>query len=132
MAAPGVPVAIRAEEDELFGPIVSFGISGVPTDLLSDRSYRMPPLTDVDAEQMMRDVRAAPLLTGYRGSEPADRSAIADLLHRVARLIDDLPEVVEIELNPVLVAPSGLSVVNAGGRVAPPRSRYDWYVRRLT
>jgi acyl-CoA synthetase (NDP forming)/RimJ/RimL family protein N-acetyltransferase len=132
MAAPGVPVAIRAEEDELFGPIVSFGISGVPTDLLNDRSYRMPPLTDVDAVQMMRDVRAAPLLAGYRGSEPADRLAIADLLHRVARLIDDVPEVVEIELNPVLVAPSGLSVVNASGRVAPPRSRFDWYVRRLT
>ena len=132
MASPGVPVAIRAEEDELFGPIVSFGISGVPTDLLNDRSYRMPPLTDVDAVQMMHDVRAAPLLTGYRGSEPADQMAIADLLHRVARLIDDLPEVVDIELNPVMVASSGLSVVNATGRVAPPQSRFDWYVRRLS
>ncbi|HEX6197391.1 MAG TPA: GNAT family N-acetyltransferase [Jiangellaceae bacterium] len=132
MAPPGVPVTIRAEEDELFGPFVSFGLSGVPTDLLGDRSYRMPPLTDVDAEQMIQGVRAAPLLTGYRGSDPADREAIAELLHRVARLIDDLPEVVAVELNPVLVAPSGLSIVNASARVEPPRLRTDWYVRRLS
>jgi acyl-CoA synthetase (NDP forming)/RimJ/RimL family protein N-acetyltransferase len=132
MAPPGVPVAIRAEEDELFGPMVSFGVSGVPTDLLGDRSFRIPPLTDVDAMEMIDGIGAAPLLAGYRDTAPADRPAIAELLHRVSRLTDDLPELVEIELNPVLVAPSGLAVVNAAARLAPPDPRFDWYARRLS
>jgi hypothetical protein len=72
------------------------------------------------------------LLAGYRDTAPADRAAIAALLHRVSRLTDDLPELVEIELNPVLVAPEGLAVVNASARVAPPDPRFDWYARRLS
>ena len=131
MAPPGVPVAVRAEEDELFGPVVSFGVSGVPTDLLGDRSYRIPPLTDVDARDMIREIKAAPLLLGYRGGDVADLAAVEDLLHRVSRLTDDLPEVVDLELDPVLVAPAGLAVVNSAVRIAPPGSRSDWYARRL-
>lgn len=131
MAAPGVPVAVRAQEDDLFGPVVSFGVSGVPTDLLGDRSYRIPPLTDVDARDMIREIKAAPLLLGYRGGDVADLAAVEDLLHRVSRLTDDVPELVDLELDPVLVAPSGLAVVNAAARIAPPGSRADWYARRL-
>jgi acyl-CoA synthetase (NDP forming)/RimJ/RimL family protein N-acetyltransferase len=132
MAAPGVPVAVRAQEDELFGPVVSFGVAGVPTELLGDRSYRNPPLTDVDVSEMIREIKAAPLLLGYRGGAVADLGAVEDLLHRVSRLIDDLPEVVDVELSPVLVAPAGLAVVNAAVRVAPPGPRSDWYTRRLS
>jgi acyl-CoA synthetase (NDP forming)/GNAT superfamily N-acetyltransferase len=131
MAPPGIPVAVRAEEDPLFGPVVSFGVAGVSIELLGDRSYRIPPLTDVDAAEMIREVKAAPLLLGYRGGAVADLSALENLLHRVSRLADDLPEVVELELNPVLVATEGLAVVNASARVAPPQSRSDWYTRRL-
>ncbi|HSI92491.1 MAG TPA: GNAT family N-acetyltransferase, partial [Jiangellaceae bacterium] len=131
MAAPGVPVAVRAQEDDLFGPVVSFGVSGVPIDLLGDRAYRIPPLTDVDVREMVREIKAAPLLLGYRGGEVADLAAVEELLHRVSRLTDDLPEVVDVELSPVLVAPKGLAVVNAAAYVAPPGTRSDWYTRRL-
>ncbi|MGH8774188.1 MAG: GNAT family N-acetyltransferase [Jiangellaceae bacterium] len=131
MAPAGVPVGVRAWEDPLFGPVVSFGVSGVATELLGDLSYRIPPLTDVDAAEMVREVRAAPLLLGYQGSVVADVAAVEDLLHRMSRLTDDLPEVADLELSPVLVAPNGLAVVNASARTAPPGPRSDWYVRRL-
>ena len=131
MAQPGIPVVIRAQEDRLFGPVVSFGLSGVPTDLLGDRAYRIPPLTDVDAREMVQEIKAAPLLLGYRGGAVADLAAIEDLLHRISRLTDDLPEVVDLELTPILVAPKGYAVVNGSGTVAPPGGRSDWYTRRL-
>ncbi len=131
MASPGIPVVIRAQEDDLFGPVVSFGMSGVPTDLLGDRSYRIPPLTDVDAREMVHEIKAVPLLLGYRGGAVADLAAIEDLLHRVSRLIDDLPEVVDLELTPILIATEGYSLVNGSATVAPPGERSDWYTRRL-
>jgi acyl-CoA synthetase (NDP forming)/GNAT superfamily N-acetyltransferase len=131
MAPPGVPVAVRAEQDPLFGPVVSFGVAGVTTKLLGDRAYRIPPLTDVDAAGMIREVRAAPLLLGYRGGVIADLSAVEDLLHRVSKMSDDLPELADLELNPVLVATAGLAVVNASASIAPSDPRSDWYTRRL-
>lgn len=131
MAASGVPVAVRAIEDPAYGPVVSFGVGGVATEVIGDRSYRIPPLTDIDAAEMVREVKAAPLLLGFGGAEPADLAAIEDLLHRVAALTDDVPEIVEVELNPVLVRAHGLAVVNGRARVAPARSRADWYTRRL-
>jgi acyl-CoA synthetase (NDP forming)/RimJ/RimL family protein N-acetyltransferase len=131
MAPPGVPVTVRAQEDALFGPVVSFGVSGVTTELLGDRSYRIPPLTDVDAAAMVREIKAAPLLLGYRGGAMADVRAVEDLLHRVSRLIDDLPEVADVELGTVLVGTEGLAVVNASAHVATPDPRSTWYTRRL-
>ena len=131
MAPPGIPVTVRAQEDVLFGPMVSFGVSGVTTELLGDRSYRIPPLTDLDAAEMVREVKAAPLLLGYRGGVVADLRAVEDLLHRVSRLTDDLPEVADVELGPVLVGTEGLAVVNASAHVAPPDPRSHWYTRRL-
>jgi acyl-CoA synthetase (NDP forming) len=132
MADAGVPVALRAIEDPGYGPILSFGVGGVATEVIGDRSYRIPPLTDVDAAEMIREVRATPLLVGYGGNPVADMDAIEALLHRVSALVDDVPEIVELELNPVLVRPEGLSIVNAAARVASPRSRADWYTRRLS
>jgi acyl-CoA synthetase (NDP forming)/RimJ/RimL family protein N-acetyltransferase len=132
MATTGVPVAVRAAEDPLFGPVVSFGVSGVTTELLGDRSYRIPPLTDVDAVEMIREPKSAPLLLGYHGGVEADLDAVADLVHRVAKLTDDLPELADLDLDPVLVAERGLAVVNASARVAPTAARTDWYARRLT
>ncbi len=131
MAPGGVPIVVRAREDRMFGPMVSFGISGVTTELLGDRSYRIPPLTDVDAAEMVREVKAAPVLFGYRGGIMADVAAIEDLLHRVSRMSDDLPELASLELNPVLVGENGLSVVNAAARLSRPAPRPEWYARRL-
>jgi hypothetical protein len=80
---------------------------------------------------MVREVKAAPLLLGFGGAEPADLAAIEDLLHRLSALTDQVPELVDVELSPILVRPQGLAVVNARARVAPARSRADWYARRL-
>ncbi|MEU4194316.1 GNAT family N-acetyltransferase [Kribbella sp. NPDC026611] len=133
MAPPGVPVVISTIEDVSFGPVVTFGLSGVATDLLGDRSYRMPPLSTRDAAEMVREVKAAPLLYGYRGSDPVDISAIEDLLHRVSRLTLDLEEVVRLDLRSVLVAVQGATVLDTRIRIAPnEKPRQDAPARRLT
>ncbi|HEX2177830.1 MAG TPA: bifunctional GNAT family N-acetyltransferase/acetate--CoA ligase family protein [Nocardioidaceae bacterium] len=133
MAPPGIPVSMRSMEDPLFGPIVSFGVAGAPSDLLDDRSYRIPPLTDADAGDMVREIRAAPLLFGYRGSEQIDVACVEDLLQRLARLKNDLPEVAVIDFGLVLAGAGGCSVLSATCRVAPVRdSRSDWFARRLS
>ncbi|MDQ1616876.1 MAG: hypothetical protein QOJ60_2815 [Actinomycetota bacterium] len=131
MAPTGVACVVGAIEDPLFGPVVSFGLGGVATDLLDDRAYRIPPLTDDDVSELVRGVRAAPLLFGHRGAEPVDVAAVEDLVTRVSRLTDDLPEVAELELNPVLVAPEGLAVLAASVRLARPRVRTDRGPRAL-
>ncbi len=131
MAPSGVPVEVRGIEDPSFGPLVSVGLAGVPTVLLGDRAWRIPPLTDVDVHNMIREVRAAPLLLGWRGRAAADVDALEDLLHRVSCLTDDLPEVSALTLEPVLVGTSGLTVVGARMRLSPPQSRSDWFTRRL-
>ncbi len=132
MAPPGVPVVVGGIEDPLFGPVVWFGLGGLATELLGDRAYAIPPLTDVEAAGLVRSVRAAPLLLGYRGASALDVRAVEDLVMRVARLADDLPEVANLELNPVLVAPDGISVLNATCRLAPPLLRTDQGPRHLT
>ena len=131
-APPGVPVAIRSIEDPLFGPVVSFGISGPLTELLGDKSYRIPPLGDRDAAAMVREIRSSPMLFGYRGSETVDVAAVEALIVRVARLQHDLPQVASLELSLVLAGVSSISVLTASARVEPvadPRS--DWFVRRM-
>ena len=132
MAAPGVATVVEVVDDPSFGALVSFGLGGVATDLLGDRAYRTLPLTDLDAAELVRAPRAWPLLDGYRGSEPVDVAALEDLLLRVARLADDLPEVLRLRLEPVIVGPAdpwhgGRSLVVAGGTctVGPPTARVE-------
>jgi acyl-CoA synthetase (NDP forming) len=131
MAPPGVATVIASREDPAFGPLVSFGLGGVATDLLADRAWRAVPLTDSDASELVREPRAAPLLFGYQGAAPVDVAGVEDALLRVARLADDLPEVAELELNPVVAAGEGVAVLAADVRVAPP-SRADVGPRRMT
>jgi acyl-CoA synthetase (NDP forming)/GNAT superfamily N-acetyltransferase len=138
MAAPGVATVVEIVDDPSFGALVSFGLGGVATDLLGDRAYRTLPLTDLDAAELVRAPRAYPLLNGYRGSEPVDVAALEDLLLRVARLADDLPEVLRLTLEPVIVGPpnpwhGGRSLVVAGGSgfVGPPTARVDPGPRRM-
>jgi acyl-CoA synthetase (NDP forming) len=131
MAPIGVPTVVRTAEDASFGALMSFGVGGVATDLLGDQSFRVLPLTDTDAKELIRGVRAAPMLFGYRGSVSVDVAALEELLLRVARLADSLPEVAELELNPVLVAVDGISVLDATVRVAAPSARLDTGPRRM-
>ena len=133
MAPPGIPLSMGSMEDPLFGPIISFGVAGAPSDLLNDRAYRIPPLTDTDAAAMVREIGSAPLLFGYRGSERVDVDCVEAVLQRLARLKNDLPEVAALDLGLVLAGAHGCHVLAASGRVAPVRDlRSDWFVRRLS
>ncbi|WP_306213997.1 GNAT family N-acetyltransferase [Actinoplanes sp. RD1] len=107
------------------------GLGGVHTDLLGDRALRLVPMTDLDAGRMWRSLRAAPLLTGYRGSVPVDTAALEDLLLRLGRLAEDLPEVAELDLNPVLAGPDGVVAVDAKLRLTPAGAEPDPMLRAL-
>jgi acyl-CoA synthetase (NDP forming) len=132
-APPGVPVAIRSIEDPLFGPVVSFGISGPLIELLADKSYRIPPLGPRDAAAMVREIKSSPMLFGYRGSEVVDVAEVERMIRRVAQLQNDLPQVSSLELSLVLAGAEGCSVLTAAARVDPVAdARSDWFVRRLT
>lgn len=131
-APPGVPVRIDGLEDPLFGPAVSFSISGAITELVGDKAYLIPPVTALDAHEAVRSIKASPLLFGHRGSEAVDVPAVEDLLWRVAHLKHDLQQVCAIDLSLVHATPVGVKVLDAEVRIAPvvdPRS--DWFTRRL-
>ncbi len=112
--------------------MVLLGLGGVHTDLLGDRALRLVPMTDLDAGRMWRSLRAAPLLTGYRGTPPVDTAALEDLLLRLGRLAEDFPEVAELDLNPVLAGPDGVVAVDAKLRLAPVGAEPDPLLRRLS
>lgn len=131
MAPTGVACVVGTLEDPLLGPVVSFGLGGVATELLDDTAYAIPPLTDAELARLVRSVRAAPLLFGHRGADTVDVTALEDLVARLARLADDVPEVAELSLNPVLVAAQGASVLTAFGRLARPEVRSDRGTRAL-
>ncbi|MCP2335707.1 bifunctional acetate--CoA ligase family protein/GNAT family N-acetyltransferase [Actinomadura rupiterrae] len=116
----GVPVRIVTSEDASFGAVVAFGLADETAALLDDRAYRLAPLTDAESAAMVRAVRTAPLLLGHRGAEPVDVSALEDLLQRVAKLGDDLPEVARLELDPVIADASGVSVRGVRLRLQRP------------
>ncbi|PWN03032.1 GNAT family N-acetyltransferase [Nocardioides silvaticus] len=131
-APAGVPIAIRSFEDPLFGPVVSFGISGPIVELLADWAYRIPPLGEHDVAGMVREVKSSPLLFGYRGAEPVDIPSIEQLITKVAHLQNDLPEVSALEVSLALAGSEGVTVLTASARLAPLRDpRPDSLVRRL-
>jgi acyl-CoA synthetase (NDP forming)/GNAT superfamily N-acetyltransferase len=130
MVTGGTEVIIGVVQEPVFGPLVVFGLGGVATDVLGDRSARLTPLTDTDAAELIRSVHAAPLLLGQRGGPAADLAGLQDIVMRVSRLADDLPQVAELDLNPVIARPDGAHVVDARVRVAPARPA-DPYLRRL-
>lgn len=117
MAPHGVACVIRSTEDPLFGPVLGFGLAGDTTDLLGDLAYAVPPLTDVDVTEMVRAPRSAPRLFGYRGLPALDVPALEEVLARVSVLADQLPEMLALELNPVVVAEHGAYVLGATARI---------------
>ncbi|WP_020637592.1 bifunctional GNAT family N-acetyltransferase/acetate--CoA ligase family protein [Amycolatopsis alba] len=131
MAPKGLSCVIGLQDDPSFGSLVSFGLSGLVSTLLGDRAYRAVPLTDVDAATLLREPRTSPLLTGYRGDEPADLAALQDIVLRVAALAEDNPEVRSMTLDPILASPDGAFVANARIVLGPPPSRPDTGPRRL-
>ena len=118
--------------DARFGSLVMLGLGGVNTDLFADRALRLLPVTDLDAAGMWRGLKGAPLLTGYRGGPPVHTAAVENLVLRLGRLAEELPEVAELDLNPVLAGPDGVVAVDVKLRLAPVDDEPDPGVRELT
>ncbi|MTE21362.1 GNAT family N-acetyltransferase [Streptomyces sp. TRM43335] len=122
MAPRGVDTVVRATADPVIGAVLSFGLAGPPSELLDDTAHRLVPVTDRDAAELVRSIRSAPVLFGWRGAQPVDTAALEELLLRLSRLVDDHPEITAVDLEPVVVASRGLTVLDAGVRVAGPRA----------
>ena len=118
MITGGTEVIIGVTQDPMFGPLVVFGLGGAATEVLDDRAARLAPLTDTDADELIRSIRSGPSLLGHRRQPATDQPALQDLLLRVSRLADDLPEVAELHLNPVIARPDAAPAVNARIRIA--------------
>jgi acyl-CoA synthetase (NDP forming)/RimJ/RimL family protein N-acetyltransferase len=131
MAPGGVACVVRTTEDPLFGPVVSFGVGGDAMELLGDVSHRIPPLTDVDIVDLVGSVRAAPKLFGHRFARPSDVQALYDVIARISCMALDLPELLALELNPVVVSEHGAAVLGATLRLAPDPGRTDAGRREL-
>lgn len=120
MLSGGVELMVGVTQDPSFGPLIAFGLGGIHVEILKDLCFRVTPITDLDAKEMIRTIHGFPLLQGYRGHPPADIPAIEDLLLRVARLVEEVPEITELDLNPVIALPPGQGcwIVDARIRVA--------------
>ena len=121
MVTPGVEMLVGVTCDPKFGHVVVLGSGGTLVELLRDTACRLAPLTDRSAREMLDELRGAALLRGYRGSAPADEAALVDVMLRISELLAACPEIVELDLNPVIVTPSGATVVDARVRVGQRR-----------
>ena len=121
MVRGGAELLAGVVQDPVFGPLVAFGPGGVLAEIIGDAQVRIAPLTDADAEELVRAGKAGRLVRGYR-TEPSDASALVDVVHRLSRLAEELPEVAELDLNPVIGRPEGCVVVDARVRVSAQRS----------
>jgi acyl-CoA synthetase (NDP forming)/RimJ/RimL family protein N-acetyltransferase len=129
MVKGGVEFLAGVVQDPVFGPLVAFGPGGVLAELIGEAGFRLAPLTDVDAEELVRVGKTGQLVRGFRGAPPLDAQALADLLCRLSALGEDLPEVVELDLNPVIALPHGCVAVDARvrvQRVQAPKNLKTW------
>ena len=119
MVTGGIEAVIGIANDPLFGSLVGFGLGGVDVEALDDMHFRVTPLDDIDLAEMVNESRASRLMAAHRGRPAADLSALSELLARISRLAEDVPEILELDLNPVLVqrAGRGCHVVDARIRV---------------
>ncbi len=117
MIAGGVEMMVGVTQDPLFGPLIAFGLGGIHVEVLADVCFRVTPLTDRDAVEMVRAIRGYRLLQGYRGHPPADLEAIQEVLLRVARLVEELPEIREVDLNPVFALAPGQGCLIADAHI---------------
>ena len=113
MATPGLEVIVGMNRDPQFGPVVLFGLGGIMVEIFQDVSLRLLPLTMDEALSMIQEIKGYGLIAGYRGQPPVDENALADCLLAVARMAENNPEIIEIDLNPVVAYPDGILVVDA-------------------
>jgi len=113
MARPGVEVIIGMSKDDQFGPVLMFGLGGILVEVLKDVSFRIVPLAERDAAEMIREIKGYPLLEGYRGQEAVDVSHLEELLLKVSDFVERNPEVKELDLNPIFAYSDGAVAVDA-------------------
>ncbi|MGV9761133.1 bifunctional acetate--CoA ligase family protein/GNAT family N-acetyltransferase [Streptomyces tricolor] len=130
LAARGTELCAGVVQDEVFGPLVLFGLGGTATEVLADRAARLAPLTDHDVHDLITAPRCAPLLFGAAGNGPVDLGELEQLLLRLSRMAVDLPHLAEVDFNPVLATSGGVTVLDARVRLVPCRPQ-DPYLRRL-
>jgi acyl-CoA synthetase (NDP forming) len=122
MLKGGAELLAGVVQDPVFGPLVAFGPGGVFAELIGEAQFRIAPLTDVDADELVSTGKAGRLVAGYRGAPPSDAAALADLVLRLSRLADDHPELAELDLNPVLGLTEGCVAVDARVRLRLPQT----------
>lgn len=125
MAPRGVATTVGITYDESFGALLRFGLAGPASELLGDVAHRVVPATDQDVADLVRDIKAAPVLFGYRGAPPVDVEALEELLLRLSQLAEELPAVSSVTLDPVVVTGEGISVLDARVRLSRPPARTD-------
>jgi acyl-CoA synthetase (NDP forming) len=113
MAPPAVEVIVGMSKDVQFGPVLMFGLGGILVEVLKDVSFRIVPLTRRDAAEMIREIKGYPLLEGYRGQEPADISALEELIVKVSQFVEQNPEIRELDLNPIFAYRDSAIAVDA-------------------
>ncbi|MDK2384849.1 MAG: acetate--CoA ligase family protein, partial [Candidatus Korarchaeota archaeon] len=112
-APQGLELIIGLIRDPQFGPTVMFGLGGVFVEVYRDVSFRVAPLSEYDADSMIKEIKAYKLLIGFRGMEPVDLEALKDALIKVGQMGLDIEEIAEMDLNPVIAYPKGIKVVDA-------------------
>jgi acetyltransferase len=115
--AGGIEALVGVTTDPTFGPLLVCGFGGVLVELLRDVSFRLPPVSDVDATEMLGSLRSVRLLDGYRGAPPGDRDALVSIIQRISALAEIVPEIRELDLNPVKVLPPGKGAIVVDGRM---------------
>ena len=118
MVRGGAEMLAGIVQDPVFGPLVAFGPGGVLAELIGEAAFRIAPLTDLDAEELVLSGKAGQLVRGFRGAPPADTQSLVDLVHRLAQLGEDFPQIAELDLNPVLALPDRCVTVDARIRVS--------------
>jgi acyl-CoA synthetase (NDP forming) len=131
MVRPGTELIVGAVHDPQCGPLVMLGAGGVLTDVLGDRAFGLAPMADAHADELLDGLRAARLLDGYRGAPVVSRAIVRDVIVRVAALVDDVPEIAELDLNPLVCREDAVTIVDARVRVAPAPVHPDPLVRQL-
>jgi acetyltransferase len=109
--AGGIEVLVGMNRDPQFGPLVTFGLGGIYVETLKDVTFRLAPFSRQDAEAMLSEIRAHALLDGVRGQPAVDKAALVDVLLRVGQLVQDFPEIVELDINPLMVYPRGQGAI---------------------
>jgi len=113
MAPPGVEVIVGMSKDPQFGPVLMFGLGGILVEVLKDVSFRIVPVTERDAREVIREIKGYPLLEGYRGQKPASIPALEKLIVKVSQFVEKNPQIKELDLNPIFAYPDKAVAVDA-------------------